>query len=211
MTQTNDLSCVAADFKYGETFDSLLAATLRLMDTKDVKNITFREIALAAGVSHMTPYRYFKDRDAIFSAIAEVGHEMLTREINSAIEKYPLDPRKQFLQVGMNYYHFALANPKIVEVMFGVRALTKPLTPGLLKLKEKTGAAILRLVRNCQLKGVLPTARKGEELASLSWSLVHGFTILKMSEPTIMAKLKFEATLEKGLEALLDGLSREKQ
>jgi hypothetical protein len=132
---------------------------------------------------------------------------MLSEQIEDAIKKYPLEPKKQFVQVGLNYYHFAITHPKYIEIMFGMRNKESELDKDFLLARDKTRSAILRLIHNCQLSGILDEKQKTEELASLFWSLVHGFTVLKNCDPTIMNKLQSETVIEKGINALLLGLS----
>jgi AcrR family transcriptional regulator len=204
------LKCDIDEFfftSHPEMQKKLIIATLNLMDIKGARTITYRDIANQANVSHMTPYRHFDSKEEIFLIIALSGHQMLTKQINNAIKKYPFDPRKQFIQVGLNYYHFAIKHPKYIEIMFGLRNSKSELDDKFVQAGDQTRNAILRLIHNCQLKGILPEKQKAEELASLLWSLVHGFTVLKNCDPIIMTKLQPVSVIRKGINALLNGLA----
>ena len=45
----------------------------RLFAEHGVEAVTMRQLAAALGVSPMTPYRYFKDKDAILAAVRARG------------------------------------------------------------------------------------------------------------------------------------------
>ncbi len=49
--------------------ERLCEAATRLFDTRGREGFTMRELASQLNVSAMTPYRYFKDKDDILSAV----------------------------------------------------------------------------------------------------------------------------------------------
>jgi AcrR family transcriptional regulator len=80
--------------------------------------VTMREMADELGVSSMTPYRYFKDKDAILAAVR-------TRAFNrfaAAMESVRLEsaPQNAKARPGNAYLDFALAHPAAYRMMFDV-------------------------------------------------------------------------------------------
>ena len=53
-----------ADFR-----EKLIAAATKIFADKGREGFTMRELASELGVSAMTPYRYFKDKDEILAAV----------------------------------------------------------------------------------------------------------------------------------------------
>ena len=53
-----------ADFR-----EKLIAAATKIFADKGREGFTMRELATELGVSAMTPYRYFKDKDEILAAV----------------------------------------------------------------------------------------------------------------------------------------------
>jgi len=88
--------------------------------------VTMRELADGLQVSSMTPYRYFKDKDAILAAVR-------TRAFNRfavAMEAAGAGSKKQS---GNAYLDFALANPAAYRLMFDVSQPTFADYPDLVK------------------------------------------------------------------------------
>src|SRR5476649_2580552 len=97
-----------------ETFRTQLCDVAeRLFAAHGPDGVTMRELADALKVSSMTPYRYFKDKDAILAAVR-------TRAFNrfAAAMETASDTAKP--QSGNAYLDFALANPAAYRLMFDV-------------------------------------------------------------------------------------------
>src|ERR1700727_762237 len=69
--------------------------------------VTMREMADAMGVSSMTPYRYFKDKDAILAAVRTRAF----KQFAAAMEEARMDsaPQNAEARPGNPYVDFALA------------------------------------------------------------------------------------------------------
>src|SRR5271163_4797731 len=74
--------------------------------------VTMRELADALGVSSMTPYRYFKDKDAILAAVRTRAFNKFAAAMESA--------RQNIGKPGNAYLDFALAHPAPYRMMFDI-------------------------------------------------------------------------------------------
>src|ERR1700729_4557900 len=75
--------------------------------------VTMREMADALGVSSITPYRYFKDKDAILAAVRTRAFNRFAAAMESA-----RDGSKT--QSGNAYPAFALAHPAAYRLLLNV-------------------------------------------------------------------------------------------
>jgi AcrR family transcriptional regulator len=134
--------------------------------------VTMRELADAMEVSSMTPYRYFKDKDAILAAVR-------TRAFNrfaAAMEGASAGTKKQS---GNAYLDFALANPAAYRLMFDVAQPTFAEYPDLVSAMDRA-----RLTMGDGLRGMAADGRfQGDvELAAyVFWSAVHGAVMLQLA------------------------------
>jgi AcrR family transcriptional regulator len=64
-------------FHHGNLRQVLLDAGVALIRKVGPKSFTMREVARRAGVSHNAPYRHFRDKDELISAIVGQGFERL--------------------------------------------------------------------------------------------------------------------------------------
>lgn len=134
--------------------------------------VTMRELADALGVSSMTPYRYFNDKDSILAAVR-------TRAFNrfaAAMEAAAPSGRSES---GNAYLDFALANPAAYRLMFDVSQPTFANYPELVAAMDRA-----RLTMGDGLRELAAAGRfTGDvELAGyVFWSAVHGAVMLELA------------------------------
>lgn len=139
--------------------------------------VTMRQLAETMGVSSMTAYRYFADKDAILAAVR-------TRAFNRFAEAMEckageIGHPEPGSASGEAYIDFALANPNAYRMMFDVSQPTFETYPGLLKAMERA-----RLTMGQNLRDLAKTGRfKGDvELwAHMFWSAMHGAIMLELA------------------------------
>ena len=156
--------------------------------------VTMRELADALGVSSMTPYRYFKDKDAILAAVRTRAFNRFAAAMESA--------NGSKSESGNAYLDFALANPAAYRLMFDVNQPTFANYPDLVAAMERArltmGGGLRDLANAGHSKGDVELA------AHVFWSAVHGAVMLelagllhggdldarKIARPTIQALVK---------------------
>jgi AcrR family transcriptional regulator len=191
----------------GRNFSELIVATfLELMQSRDPNSITFRDVAAAAGISHMAPYRHFRSKQLLLDRIGDIGFGLLAEALDDAAARHPQEPRRQIVAACTCYYRFAVDHPAHVQVMFGTdRGLWDKARP--LPARERTRAILLRIVRGARRAGDLPRGRPAKEVLGLLWAHIHGFTLLAangaLTQDDIGAP---EAFVEAGVGVILAGL-----
>lgn len=126
--------------------------------------VTLRELAKREGVSPRAPYRHFEDRQALLAALAEEGFERLQRAL---LEARPGRGRTPLHALGHAYVDFAIANPRLLQLMFSDfpdRARRHP------SLHARALATFEVLVRS------VPGAKAS--VAAIGWAFVHGLGTL---------------------------------
>lgn len=88
----------------------LIAKARELLEADGCAPLTLRGVARAVGVSHMAPYRHFKDKDELLAAVAEEGFKELTRRLDNGVKTD---------QQGVAYVTFGIDNPALYRLMFG--------------------------------------------------------------------------------------------
>lgn len=82
------------------------------------EKLSLRALAREAGVSQTAPYRHFPTKRCLLAALATQGFKELHAGVHNAVHNdSPLDER--FVQMGVAYVKFALANPIKYQLMFG--------------------------------------------------------------------------------------------
>lgn len=187
--------------------DVIVATFLDLMRTRNPNSITFRDIAAAAGISHMAPYRHFRSKQELLNRIADLGFAMLAQALDDAAARHVHDPQRQIVAACVCYYRFAVDNPAYAQVMFGTdRELWDKAEP--LPALDRTRAILQRIIYHCQLAGVLPGELDEKKVLGLLWAHVHGFTLLAANRVLTERETgPAETFLEDGVRTILTGLA----
>ena len=139
--------------------------------------VTLRDLASAMGVSPMTPYRYFKDKDEILAAVrsrafSRFANAMETAEASAAT-------KKKGAFTGAAYIDWALKNPAAYRLMFDTQQPTAEQYPELVKAMARSRETMTSYWRRMKADGRF----KGDvELAGhMMWSAMHGAVMLEMA------------------------------
>lgn len=162
-------------YHHGDLRRALLAATRTLLEQGETGALTLRAAALAAGVSAAAPYRHFADREALIAAVMTEGFNELADAIEQA-RRGGQDPVSAYLAVGHAYLAFAVANPQLYRLMFGIEC-NKPGHPDLLDAEQRAFGVVLQAARDCSSAGLIG-ARTPEHVALAGWAVVHGLSTL---------------------------------
>lgn len=155
----------------------VLDASIALVAEQGVREVSFREVARRAGVSHQTPYHHFGDHLGILHAIAREGFASLHAAMVAAAAG--LEPLDALDAAGVAYVNFAQTHVGHFRVMFQ-RTLVDVHDPGRpIPEAAETYAMLVRLARAVHRAGQ-GGGLSAEGLARLALSTVHGLSMLLM-------------------------------
>jgi len=169
---------VRRPYHHGNLREALLRGAVRVIAEVGPAAFTLREVARRAGVSHNAPYRHFRDKDALLSAVAAQGFRELTQTMRQAAERRR-DPLGQLKESGLAYVEFALRRPEHFTVMFDAPVQSSK-DPEYREASEEAFNTLVTYIRNCQERGELPAGGTLER-ALYAWSLVHGIAKLAIA------------------------------
>jgi AcrR family transcriptional regulator len=162
-----------------ELFRIRLCATAEgLFATRGPEAVTMRELARALGVSAMTPYRYFKDKDAILAAVRAAAFDRFAAALEIA-GRGPGNVAERADAVGRAYLDFAFTEPHAYRLMFD---LTQQ--DGRYPDLERAGARARRTMTDYMAKLVEGGFLDGdpEILGQIFWAMVHGLVVLHLAD-----------------------------
>jgi len=152
-----------------------------LFAAKGPDGVTLRELAVAMGVSSMTPYRYFRDKDAILAAVRTRAFNRFAEAMEAAGAKLRATGKLDAAagQPGNAYLDFALKNRAAYRMMFDVSQPTVGSYPDLVAAMERArltmGAGIRELAAAGKFRGDV------EKAAHIFWSQMHGAVMLELA------------------------------
>lgn len=168
-------------YHHGDLRASLLTAAMRMLE--EGEPFSLRALAREAGVSPTAPYRHFKDRDALESALAAQGLRDLKVDLTEGRE-LPASAA-DLGELAVAYVEFALRRPALFRVMFGNACDTG-------SAERVEAAAEIHDLLAAAMTRVFPDV-DADALASAGWALAHGMAYLYMD-----GKLQADSTEEIG-------------
>jgi AcrR family transcriptional regulator len=109
-------------YHHGNLRAALLAEAERTLREQGIGQLSLRDLARQAGVSHGAPRRHFADRQALLDALAEAGFLRLGDEVRAAIRTAGDDFEAQLRAAATAYIRFATQDAALLELMFAVKS-----------------------------------------------------------------------------------------
>lgn len=175
-------------YHHGNLRQALLDAALELLATRPAAQLSLREVARTAGVSHAAPYHYFADRDSLLKAVSTECMQRLLHAQQAAVARHRA-PRQRLLAQGLAYVRFAHDEPHAFALVFDAQ-LCPPGQPNAdsAPLIAANEALLRDGVASALADGSLPPAN-GEALGAALWGTMHGLAQLVMGGHLPMASV----------------------
>ncbi|ALR10451.1 TetR family transcriptional regulator [Mycobacteroides saopaulense] len=153
-------------YHHGDLRAAILASAADMVTRRGAAELSLRELAREAGVSHAAPAHHFGDRRGLFTALAADGFTRLAEALDGA--------HPDFHASALAYVEFALANPGHYSVMFEP-ALLDSADARLTEARDRAAAAL-----DAGIATLTPEQTSADKTtaARAAWSLVHGFVSL---------------------------------
>ena len=181
--------------------ERLIETAERLFAQRGEDGVSMRLLATELGVSAMTPYRYFKDKDEILAAVRTRGFDNFAAALEAALASSP-DPGVSSRRVGEAYITFATEHPAAYRLMFDLHQPTTYLHPELirasLRARKTMKSHVVMLYESGLVEGDL------ERLAHIFWAGLHGLVVLKMSG-MLPPEMDFRSLAREQYQALIRG------
>lgn len=191
LTQTD-----VADFR-----ERLCDAATRLFDARGREGFTMRELASELGVSAMTPYRYFKDKDDILAAVRARAFTRWAEKLEGAFAGAKTAPEKSSA-VFQAYVDFAFGEPAAYKLMFDLSQPDENTYPDLVAATIRARATMTDYVRELVREGVVDG--DPELIGRVFWASLHGAVVLKLSGK-LGAEYDFDRISAESFRVLFEG------
>ena len=156
---------MAQRYHHGNLRRALLDAALDEIAERGAAEISLRELARRAGVSHAAPAHHFGDKRGLLTAIAVEGFELQTAALRDA------HGDGAFLEAGLAYIAFAVEHPAHFAVMY---------RPDLYRADDAEVVAA-RAETTRQLYGSAGESFPDDDTLAIGlagWAFAHGFAEL---------------------------------
>ena len=163
--------------------EELIRNGLKILDAEGYGGLSLRKVANACGVSHTAPYRHFKDKEDLVTAIAVTVLHQFNESLRAAIAKHPNDVRSQVNEMGCAYVQFFVENPAYLRLLFFSdvsRRIDEKFSDGDIVFEKPKNTFYDTINRYADESHVIDPADVLERKAFAlgAWGLVHGITVL---------------------------------
>ncbi len=117
-TTTSRYADAVPAYHHGNLRTTLLDAAERSLRKHGAEQLSLRELAREAGVSHAAPRRHFPDRQALLDALAEAGFARLDAELRTALAAAGEEFGPRLHAMAAAYLRFATEDAALLELMF---------------------------------------------------------------------------------------------
>ncbi len=162
-----------ADFR-----ERLCEVAERLFAEKGPDAVTMRQLAAELGVSPMTPYRYFADKEDILAAVRTNGFNRFADALEGAYASAK-GVRAKGAAVGEAYVTFAFQHPQTYKAMFDLNQPHEENYPELVAAALRARATQTSYVKDLIAEGIL--AGDPEEIGRMFWAAAHGAVGLELA------------------------------
>ena len=163
-----------ADFR-----ERLCDAAEKLFADKGPDAVTMRQLAAELGVSPMTPYRYFTDKEDILAAVRTNGFNRFAEALETALAHTQGSAKAKSSAVGEAYLNFAFEHPQTYKLMFDLNQPHEQDYPELVAAASRANA-----MRSAYIKGLVEAGvMEGdpEEIGRMFWAATHGAVTLELA------------------------------
>jgi AcrR family transcriptional regulator len=162
-----------ADFR-----DRLCEAAERLFAERGPDAVTMRQLASDLGVSPMTPYRYFQDKEDILAAVRANGFNRFAEALETARES-AAGARARGSAVGEAYVQFALDHPHSYKLMFDFNQPHVEKYPELVAAGQRAQKTMTGYIEDALKEGLM--AGDPQQIGLMFWAAIHGAVILDLA------------------------------
>src|SRR4249919_1247087 len=170
-------------YHHGDLRRAMVEAALEILRETQSLELSLRELARRAGVSHNAPYKHFADKRELLAAVSAAGFETLTKRMTTEIAGLDNARERLFAMLRAYIYH-GVENPALYSLMFGGYLGGPDRSRPAIELAEaeQAKALLAGVIVAGGLGSAIPlTSRNERKIAGAilaCWSLVHGLTLL---------------------------------
>ena len=165
----------ARGYHHGNLVEALIAATIEIIEERGVEHVSMREAAKRAGVSPGAPFRHFRSKTALLTAVAEQAMDRLTKAVAKAQSKVgSADPLAAFEAIGQGFLQWAIANPTHFQIISSRTLIDFDASGSLRDQTEAFRRKMIDLLTEAQQQGQLAPNMDFDHLVLAARALVYG-------------------------------------
>jgi AcrR family transcriptional regulator len=162
-------------YHHGNLVDALVTAAVELIEAKGVANLSLRDLSKRVGVSPGAPFRHFKSKTELLTAVAEQSMSRLTFAVEEALAACEsTDPIAQLSAIGHGYLDWALGNPTHFQIISSRTLIDFRGSAALIEQNEAIRQRMLEIVAQGQRAGRIRSDASPHEIVLNARAFAYG-------------------------------------
>jgi AcrR family transcriptional regulator len=157
----------------------ICVAAERLFAAHGPAAISMRQLGAELGVTSMTLYRYYKDKDDILAAVRARAFDRIAEALERGLAE-SLGPSDQGAPVAAAYIDFAFKNPAAYRLMFELTQANEADYPDLVRASSRARDTLRAFVEHAIAVGLFEDERP-DVVAHAYWAAIHGLVVLQLA------------------------------
>lgn len=172
----------AGQYHHGDLREALVLAAEQQVARTGHVDLSLREVAADAGVTHAAAYRHFPNKVALLAELACRGFGKLEESLRVATPRASV--QENLVEAGVSYVLFATQSPGLFRVMF--HPSLKPFSehPALLQAATQALDVLRQLV--AALAGPAVPQKVLVTRVMAAWSMFHGQAMLQLEQQLVV-------------------------
>jgi AcrR family transcriptional regulator len=168
---------VRSRYHHGDLRAGLLRAVGEIIARRGPGELSLREVARRAQVSHGAPAHHFRNKAGLITAFAAQGFERLVASVTRLpAHRNAGSGPEELAGTGKGYIRFALGHPAHFSIMFDSPELDTD-DPGFRAASDRAYGLLTRAIGRCVAERRLTPEQAGPATVAC-WSMAHGFASL---------------------------------
>jgi len=178
MVKSTSSTAKTAGYHHGNLRITLIQSAIDIIHERGIQKLSIRDVAKRIGVSHTAPYRHFKNKKSLLTAIAIDGFNQLSNSIDHSNKpkSYGDEVEIYLYDFGRAYIRFAIENVELYKIMFGDLIENKTNDPALFQAYDAPFQTLIQYVKALQKKRDIDHA-EAEITVLAGWSMLHGYSL----------------------------------
>jgi len=162
-------------YHHGNLLDALVTAAVELIELNGVENLSLRDVSKRVGVSPGAPFRHFKSKAELLTAVAEQSMSRVTQAVEKAlITCKDDDPIRRLTAIGHGYLDWALGNPTHFQIISSRTLIDFQGSKTLVKQNEDIRRLMLEIVAKGQTTGHIRNDASPHEVVVNARAFAYG-------------------------------------
>lgn len=154
--------------------ERLILAGIKVIEENGVSGFSIRRTAAECGVSCAAPYKHFKDKEDLMTAIILYIKDRWHERQLEILKEYEGDVRRQLIEISLAYIRFLMDNPHFRSI---IMIKDPAMLPEHVRLKSELSGVVRGLIeRYCEETGMPEERRRVKTF--IVRSLIYGAALM---------------------------------